>query len=85
MLSPVTTAILFGVALLVVGPKKLPEIGKALGQALGNFKKQLNDAQNEVKTAMDTESEPKGIAKSQEKTLVDPIPTAEEDPKKSSG
>lgn len=56
--SPVDIAIVFGIALLVFGPKKLPELGKALGQGLGNFKKSLQDAQDEVKTAINTEAKP---------------------------
>jgi sec-independent protein translocase protein TatA len=89
MLSPVDTAIIFGVALLVFGPKKLPELGKALGQGLGNFKKHLQDAQNEVKSAMNTEAE----GSSQGASLKPPSATpaaagpvaAETDPKASSG
>jgi len=46
--SPVDVAIVLGVALLVFGPKKLPELGKSLGQGLGNFKKALSDAQEDV-------------------------------------
>ncbi|MBI5174460.1 MAG: twin-arginine translocase TatA/TatE family subunit [Candidatus Obscuribacter sp.] len=46
--SPVDVAIVLGVALLVFGPKKLPELGKSLGQGLGNFKKALTDAQEDV-------------------------------------
>ncbi len=51
MLSPIDTAVICGVALLLFGPKKFPEIGKALGQGLGNFKKALTEAQSEVKEA----------------------------------
>ncbi len=50
--SPVDLAIVFGIALLVFGPKKLPELGKSLGQGIGNFKKSLQDAQDEVKNAV---------------------------------
>ena len=37
--SPPDMAIIFVVALLIFGPKKLPEFGKQLGQALKEFKK----------------------------------------------
>jgi sec-independent protein translocase protein TatA len=49
--SPVDIAIVAGVILLIFGPKKVPELGKALGQGIGNFKKALFEAQDEVKTA----------------------------------
>lgn len=48
-------AILFGVALVVFGPKRLPELGKSLGQGIGNFKKAVTDAQEEVSTAVKAE------------------------------
>ena len=50
--SPVDIAILGAIALLVFGPKKLPELGRAIGQGIGNFKKGLQDAQDEVKDAL---------------------------------
>ena len=53
--SPVDIALLCGAALLLFGPKKFPEIGKALGQGIGNFKKALNEAQEEVKSAVKTD------------------------------
>jgi Sec-independent protein translocase protein TatA len=37
----------------------LPELGRSLGQGIGNFKKALNDAQEEVATAV--KIEPKTI------------------------
>ncbi len=35
------------VALLIFGPKKLPEIGKAFGQTLKEFKKSTNELMND--------------------------------------
>ena len=32
------------IALLIFGPRRLPEMGNALGRALGEFKKSMNDA-----------------------------------------
>jgi sec-independent protein translocase protein TatA len=50
--SPVDIALVAGLALILFGPKKFPEIGKALGQGLGNFKRALSDAQEEVQSAV---------------------------------
>lgn len=53
--GPGEIAIVGVLALVLFGPKKLPELGKALGQGLGNFKKSLTDAQSELKTALEAD------------------------------
>ncbi len=35
--------VIFVVALLVFGPRKLPELGKSLGKSLAEFKRATND------------------------------------------
>jgi len=45
--------LIFIVALLVFGPKRLPEIGKTLGKALGEFKRATDD----LKTTIEREVE----------------------------
>ncbi|QGH37000.1 twin-arginine translocase TatA/TatE family subunit [Gracilibacillus salitolerans] len=37
------------IALIIFGPSKLPEIGKAVGHSLREFKKATNDLMNEEK------------------------------------
>ena len=38
--------VIFVIALLVFGPKKLPELGKSLGKSLREFKKATEDLKN---------------------------------------
>lgn len=88
--SPVEIAIVFGVGLLLFGPKKLPELGKALGQGIGNFKKSLTDAQSEITTQVkeaDREIEEKAKAKAEanQKTSVVGASTSTSEDKPSSG
>ena len=40
--------ILFGIALLAFGPRRLPEIGKGLGEAINGFKKGLQGNEIDV-------------------------------------
>ncbi|NJL01218.1 MAG: TatA/E family twin arginine-targeting protein translocase [Spirulinaceae cyanobacterium RM2_2_10] len=42
-------ALIFVVALLIFGPKKLPEIGRSLGKAIRSFQDASNEFQNEFK------------------------------------
>lgn len=39
--------LILGIALLIFGPTKLPKLGKALGQTIGNFKKSSAAAEND--------------------------------------
>jgi TatA/E family protein of Tat protein translocase len=47
--------LIFMVALLVFGPRKLPEIGKTLGKALGEFKKATEDLKNTIEREVQVE------------------------------
>lgn len=40
--------LIFVVALIVFGPRRLPEIGKTLGKALGEFKKATDEFKNTI-------------------------------------
>ena len=48
---------ILAIALIVVGPKKLPELAKTLGRAMGEFKRSAQD----LKRSMDIESTVKDI------------------------
>lgn len=66
--GPAEIAVVFGVALLIFGPKKLPELGRSLGQGIGNFKKSLTDAQSEMKAALKDAEVDANAASAEEKT-----------------
>ncbi|MCR3956136.1 MAG: twin-arginine translocase TatA/TatE family subunit [Gudongella sp.] len=40
--------LILAIALVIFGPSKLPEIGKSLGKALGEFKSQANKVTEEL-------------------------------------
>lgn len=42
--------VIFIVALLVFGPKKLPELGRTIGKGLGELKRALQDVKEQVET-----------------------------------
>jgi sec-independent protein translocase protein TatA len=43
LFQPMHLVIVLGIALLFFGPKKLPELGKGLGEAIRGFKKGMNE------------------------------------------
>jgi len=43
---------IFLLALVLFGPKKLPELGRQLGKALAEFKKASNEFKNQLETEM---------------------------------
>jgi sec-independent protein translocase protein TatA len=42
LLQPMHLLVIFGIALLVFGPKKLPELGKGIGDGIRGFKEAMN-------------------------------------------
>jgi len=57
--------IIFVIALIIIGPKKLPDLARALGKGMAEFRK----ATNEIKSNLDMEDELKGI----EEELADSV------------
>lgn len=41
-------AVILGIALLIFGPRKLPEIGKTLGRSLGEFRRATSDLKRSI-------------------------------------
>lgn len=54
LFQPAHLLVIFLIALVVFGPKKLPELGKGLGEAIRGFKKALNEDDKQAIT--DSES-----------------------------
>jgi sec-independent protein translocase protein TatA len=58
LFQPMHLLIIFGIALLVFGPKKLPELGKGIGEGIRGFKSAMKA--EEEKTAITTTTVPDG-------------------------
>jgi sec-independent protein translocase protein TatA len=43
LFQPMHLLVIFGIALLVFGPKKLPELGKGIGERIRGFKSAMKD------------------------------------------
>jgi sec-independent protein translocase protein TatA len=45
LFQPMHLLLVFGIALLVFGPKKLPELGKGIGDGIRGFKNAMKDGE----------------------------------------
>jgi Tat protein translocase TatB subunit len=58
-LGPAEILVILVVALIVLGPNKLPQAGRQLGRALSEVRKWTSDMKSEIKTVVDFEDRPK--------------------------
>ncbi|MBW8004912.1 MAG: twin-arginine translocase TatA/TatE family subunit [candidate division NC10 bacterium] len=71
--------VIFIVALLVFGPKKLPDLGKALGRGLAEFKRASDDLREGLSTDFRLDEEEKPAAQTTPREEK-PAPPPEEKP-----
>jgi len=50
LFQPMHLLVIFGIALLVFGPRKLPELGKGIGEGIRGFKAAINGKEPTTKT-----------------------------------
>lgn len=71
--------VIFVIVLLVFGPKKLPDIGKALGRGLREFKKASNEVKEGMKSIEEEESVVSGQSSVAKKTTDPGQPTTDKE------
>jgi len=54
--------IILVIALIIFGPRKLPQLGRAVGQTMNEFKKGLNNIRDTVDEEARKEEQPKATA-----------------------
>ena len=50
LFQPTHLIVIFGIALLIFGPKKLPELGKGIGDGIRGFKRAMASDRNQNQT-----------------------------------
>ena len=58
--------IIMVIALIIFGPRKLPELGKSLGRSLNEFKKASTDLQNTLEQEIKIEEQKEQVKKNQD-------------------
>lgn len=56
-IGPTELILILAIALIIFGPSKLPEIGKSLGDAFGQFKKHANKVTEDLKVELEESDE----------------------------
>ena len=67
--GPLELVIILVIALLILGPGKLPDVGAALGKSIREFRKASADVQDAVKVNVDTSPLPNVLS-------APPVPNA---------
>jgi TatA/E family protein of Tat protein translocase len=58
--GPAELILILLVALLVVGPKRLPEVGRSIGKALREFRRTTEEVRSTFEASLDDEPSPNG-------------------------
>lgn len=56
LFQPMHLLVLLGLALLLFGPKKIPELGKSLGEGIRGFKNAMKDEEKAAPTNPENKS-----------------------------
>jgi sec-independent protein translocase protein TatA len=64
LFQPMHLLVIFGIALLVFGPKKLPELGKGIGEGIRGFKSAMREDETPTDTTTTKLSTNTGIGRS---------------------
>ena len=63
LFQPMHLLVIFGIALLVFGPKKLPELGKGIGEGIRGFKSAMKDEEEKLVSSTTTLANDQGLTK----------------------
>jgi len=58
LLQPGHLLVILGIALLIFGPKKLPELGKGLGESIRGFKEALRGEEGKIESPAPSDKAP---------------------------
>ena len=64
--------IILVIALIIFGPRKLPELGKSLGRSLNEFKKASTDLQNTLEQEIKIEEQKEAAKKDEDERKAAP-------------
>jgi sec-independent protein translocase protein TatA len=63
LFQPMHLLVIFGIALLVFGPKKLPELGKGIGEGIRGFKSAMKAEEEKLISTTTALADDQGLTK----------------------
>jgi sec-independent protein translocase protein TatA len=69
--------VIFVIALIIFGPRKLPELGRSLGRSLGEFKRASNDLRNSLEEEVRLDEQRKAVEAPRPVDPIQPRPADE--------
>ncbi|MGI9032239.1 MAG: Sec-independent protein translocase subunit TatA/TatB [Acidimicrobiales bacterium] len=77
-LGPAEILVILVVALIVLGPKRLPEAGRQIGRALAEVRRWSQDIQSEIRDVIDTDASATTTTATTDTTASSDNPSARE-------
>jgi sec-independent protein translocase protein TatA len=72
--------IIFVIALVIFGPRKLPELGRSLGKSLAEFKRASNELRSTLEEEIRLEDQKTRVEPPRTETAPGPVQTQTEEP-----
>jgi TatA/E family protein of Tat protein translocase len=73
-IGPMELLVILVIALLVVGPQRLPEVGRSVGRALREFRRAQDEVQRTLRMSLDDDEPPSRPMRGVRSTGADPEP-----------